>query len=100
MDVPLAARWLQRLVRATRRAVARTADRQLHREHRQTHKHQKNQVEQHKNAAAVLPCDGREAPHVANADGTARADQNEAKAGTKALTLFLGFHSIPLFLHN
>ena len=75
--MPLAAPGLQRLVGAARRAAARTAHGQLHRQDRQTHEHQKEQVEQHKDAAAVLAGWG---PEVADADSTARADQNEAKA--------------------
>jgi len=80
VDMPLAAPGLQRLVGAARRAAARTANGQLHRQDRQTHEHQKEQVEQHKDAAAVLAGDCGEAPDVADADSTARADQNEAKA--------------------
>ena len=68
---------------AARRAAARTAHGQLHRQDRQTHEHQKEQVKQHKDAAAALAGDCGEAPDVADADSAARADQNEAKREPK-----------------
>ena len=80
VDVPLAALWFQRLVGAAGGTVPGAADGQLHGQDRQAHQHQENQVEQDKDTAAVLACDGGEAPDVADADGTARADKDEAKA--------------------
>ena len=44
---------------------------------------QKEQVEQHKCAAAALTGNIRELPHVADADGAARAHQQEAQTGAE-----------------
>ena len=95
--MPLTALRLQRLVRGACCAAARPADCQLHRQHRQPHKHQKKQVEQHKDTAAALARDGGKPPDIADADCAAGADKDEAKARAEALSLFLGFHTIPLF---
>ena len=97
VDMPLTALRLQRLVRGACCAAARPADCQLHRQHRQPHKHQKKQVEQHKDTAAALARDGGKPPDIADADRAAGADKDEAKARAEALSLFLGFHTIPLF---
>ena len=76
--MPLTALRLQRLVRGACCAAARPADCQLHRQHRQPHKHQKKQVEQHKDTAAVLARDGGKPPDIADADRAAGADKDEA----------------------
>src|SRR5699024_1811880 len=55
------------------------------------HDDQEHQVEQHEQAAAVLPHQEREAPHVPDADRTARADQDEAQPRAKGFT----FHDFP-----
>ena len=97
VDMPLTALRLQRLVRGACCAAARPADCQLHRQHRQPHKHQKKQVEQHKDTAAALARNGGKPPDIADTDRAAGADKDEAKARAEALSLFLGFHTIPLF---
>ena len=82
---------------AARAAVARTANSQFHGKHRCSHQNQEQQVEQHESAAAALTCHVRELPHISDADRAAGADKDEAKARAEALSLFLGFHTIPLF---
>ena len=83
VQVPLAAFGFQRTVGCARAAVARTANSQLHGKHRRAHQNQEQQVEQHKHAAAILARYGWEAPHIANADGAACADQQKANARSK-----------------
>ena len=92
VDVPLAALRFQRPVSDDSAALACPADGQLHDEHRRAHDDQKQQVEQHKHAAAVLSRHEGEAPDVADADGAARAHQQEAQPGPKALS----FHSLSI----
>ena len=98
VQVPLGAFRLQRFVGFYCAVVPGAAHGQLHGKHRHAHQHQKQQVEQHEHAAAVLPRYRGKAPHVANADRTAGADQDKTKAGSKALPLFARIHKKPLFL--
>ena len=52
-------------------------------------------------AAAALARDRRKAPHVADADGAARADEKKAQSGSEALPfgrrIFIQTHNKPLF---
>ena len=98
VQMPLRALFFQRAIGLCRCAAARASDSQLHCQHRNAHRQKKNQVEQHEHAAAVLPRYRGKAPHVANADRTAGADQDETKAGSKTLPLFARIHKKPLFL--
>ena len=101
VQMPLRALLFQRAIGLCRCAAARASDSQLHCQHRNAHRQQKNQVEQHEHAAAALARDRREAPHVADADGAARADEKKAQSGSEALPfgrrIFIQTHNKPLF---
>ena len=83
VDMPLAALRLQRLVAVHRTAAAGAAHGQLHREHRHAHAQQKQQIQDHKQAAAALARHIGETPHIANADGAARTYQQKSHSGLK-----------------
>ena len=68
MDVPLLARFFQCLIGPHRALAGSTPHRKLHRHDGQAQNDQKEQVEQHKCAAAALTGNIRELPHVADAD--------------------------------
>ena len=88
VDVPLLARFFQCLIGPHRALAGSTPHRELHRHDGQAQNDQKEQVEQHKCAAAALTGNIRELPHVADADGTACRKQNEAQPGLQ----FFSFH--------
>ena len=81
--MPLALRLLQGLIAQDRTFPAGSSHSQLHGKHRQTHNHQKDQIQQHKQAAAILPHHKGEPPDIADADGAASADQQKAQPGLK-----------------
>ena len=87
VDVPLGAGLFQILVGQHGAPAARAADRQFHRQHGHAHHEQAEQVEENEVAAAVLAGDVGEAPHVADADGAARAHQQEAQPGAEGFSL-------------
>ena len=80
LDVPLLARFFQCLIGPHRAFAGSAAHCKLHGHNGQAQNDQKEQVEQHKYAAAILARYGWEAPHIANADGAACADQQKANA--------------------
>ena len=83
VDVPFLTGLFQRLIGEHGAPAARAADRQFHRQHGHAHHEQAEQVEENEVAAAVLAGDVGEAPHVADADGAARAHQQEAQTGAE-----------------
>lgn len=89
VDMPLAALGLQGTISRGCGALTRAAHSQLHGQYRNAHQQQKQKIEQHKYAAAVLTRDGGEAPYIANADGTASADQKETEPGSEVFALHL-----------
>ena len=74
VDMPLGSLGLELLVRLDDAQSAASAERQLHRQNRDAHDRQKQQVDQYEKAAAVLTRNVGEFPHIADADRTARAD--------------------------
>ena len=88
VPVPLAALGFQRPVGGAGAAAARTPHGQLHRQHRDPHAEQEQQIEQHKHTAAALAGQGGEPPDIADADGAARADQDEAQPRSERCTFF------------
>ena len=85
VDVPFLARLLQRLVAQHSALAGGAANGQLHGEDGHAHDDEKEQIEQNKDAAAVLAGDKRKFPDIADADGAAGADQNKAEAGFEIL---------------
>ena len=79
VDVPLAARLLERLIRPHRTFLARTADGKFHRHDRQTEDEQEQHIAHDERAAAVLTDHPRELPYVAHADGAACGKQDETE---------------------
>ena len=79
VDVPLAARLLERLIRPHRTFLARTADGKFHRHDRQTEDEQEQHIAHDERAAAVLTDHPRKLPYVAHADGAACGKQDEAE---------------------
>ena len=73
VDMPLLLRLLQPVIQANRAFLAGSAQRKFHRHNGDTHNHQEYKIEQHERAAAILSRDVREAPNVADTDGTACA---------------------------
>ena len=82
---------LEHLVRADGALTAGASHSKLHAQHRQPKNGQKQQIDQHEQTAAVLSHQPRELPHVADADGTAGADEQESSPRLKTLT----FHVFP-----
>ena len=72
--MPFAARLLQCLITLHGAFPAGTSYCKLHSEHRKSHCHEEDEIEQYKQTAAVLTCDIRETPDVSDADGTAGTD--------------------------
>ncbi len=71
-------------VEAARDALpARAADGEFHDQQRKAEHHEEQDVDEHECRAAVLPCDIGEAPDVAQADGAACADEDEAETGAE-----------------
>ena len=83
MDVPLGLGLFERLVGEDRALAARAADGQLHRQHGNAHDEQAQNVKENKIAAAVFARHIGEAPDIADADGAARADEQEAQTGAE-----------------
>ena len=73
--MPFTARLFQRPIRTDRALSSRTSHRKLHREDRNAHTQQEQQIEQDKHAAAILSRYIRKPPHISNSDRTARAYQ-------------------------
>ena len=96
VDVPAGARLFQGLVALNGAFPAAPAHRQLHGQYGQPHDDQKQQIQQHKPAAAVLPHHIGKFPDVADAYGAARADKQEAQPGFKRFS----FHSFSSLLHS
>ena len=80
MQVPLGAGFFQHVEGADRVLAAGPPDGELHGERRDAQDEQKEQVEQDKQAAAVLPGDEREPPDVSDPDGAPGTDEEEAEA--------------------
>ena len=83
VDVPFLAGLFEIFVRQYGALFARAAHGQLHRQHRHAHHEQADQIDEDEKAAAVFAGDIREAPDVADADGAAGADEQEAQSGTE-----------------
>ena len=77
--MPLLARLFQHLIGTHRAFAAGTAHSKFHGHNGQTQNDQEQQVKQYKGTAAALTCHIRKFPHVANADGTACRQQDEAQ---------------------
>ena len=96
VDVPLAARLLERLIRPHRTFLACTADGKFHRHDRQTEDEQEQHIAHDERAAAVLTDHPRELPYVAHADGTACGKQDEAETRAESFSWHCLF--FPFFL--
>ena len=98
--MPLRPLGLQLVIRPRNRPARRAADRKLHGHDRQAEADQEDQIQQNERRAAVLARDVRKPPHVAQADRTARRNQDKAQAGAEGLALFhgnvLSFSNAPL----
>ena len=68
-------RFFQFVISADRTFAAGASDGQFHSQNRDGQDNQKDQVEKHEYAAAVVSGDIRKTPDVADADGTAGSDQ-------------------------
>ena len=90
--MPLLTGLFQCLIAQDGTAPAGAAHGQLHGQHGDAHDEQADQVEQNKIAAAVLTGNVWEAPDVADPDGAACTDQQEAQAGAEVFS-FHGFLS-------
>ena len=94
--MPFGARRLKHIVAACDALLAGAPRGKLHHEDWQAENGKKHQVQQDERAAAVLARDIGEAPDVAQADGTARAYQDEAQARGE----FLALGGSRAFLHG
>ena len=83
MDVPFLAGLFEGLIRQHGALFARAAHGQLHRENRDAHDEQADEVDKHKKAAAIFARHIRKPPDVANADGAPGADEQKAQPGTE-----------------
>ena len=86
VDMPLGAGLFQGLVGQHGALASGAAHCQFHGQHGDAHGQQTDQIEQHKITAAVFTGDVRETPDVADADGAARAHQQEAQPGTEGFS--------------
>ena len=86
VEMPFAALRLQGFIAQHRAFPAGTAHRQLHGQNGHAHQSQRQQVKQYEHAAAVGAGDVRKFPDISDADGTARADQQEAQPGLEVFT--------------
>ena len=83
VDMPLAVGLLQGLIAQDCALAAGATNRQLHGQHGKAHNHQENEIQQHKQAAAVLSGHIGEPPDVANADGASGRNHQESQPGLK-----------------
>ena len=81
VEMPFLARLFQHAIGQHRAFPAGAAHGKLHGHDRQPQKQQKQDIKQHEGRAAVLSRKIRELPHVSDADGTARREQDKAQAG-------------------
>ena len=89
VNMPLGAGLFQCAIGQDSAFAAGPANGQLHRQHWQPQDHQHDQIQQHKQPAAVLPDDKREPPHIADAHCAARADEQETQSGFKRFSLHI-----------
>ena len=87
IQVPFGALGLEHVERAGRALLAGAADRELHHHDRQAEDDEEEQVDQHERRAAVLSRDVGEPPDVADPDGAARRNQQEAEPRRKFFPL-------------
>ena len=87
VQMPKAALRFQSLVSADRTLFARASHRKLHGEHRYAHDHQKEQVKEHKETAAVGPRHIGKFPDISDSDGATCTHQNKSQPGPKTFSL-------------
>mgnify|MGYP001861185040 CR=1 FL=1 len=100
VPVPFGAGRLQFAVGGPGAGTAGAAHRQLHGQNGDAHADQGQQIEQHKHTAAVFAGDGGEPPHIADADGAARADQDKAQPGLEVFSFHTKTLLFPVFPQN
>ena len=83
VNVPLRALGLQRFISKHSAFFAGASDGKLHRQNRNAHDQQADQIDQHEQTAAIQTGDIRETPDIADADGAACAYEQESQTGTK-----------------
>ena len=83
VDVPFGAGLLQRLVGFDHALAAAAANREFHGHDGDAHDDEEQQIEDDEDAAAVRAGDVGEFPYVADTDGAACADEQEAKSRFK-----------------
>ena len=86
MPAPFAA-GLQLLVHFQGAFLRGSAHGELHGQHRNPQGQKKQQVDQHKRTAAILPGHPWEFPDIADADGAARAEEKKAQTASQVFTL-------------
>ena len=86
-DMPFRAFWLQGPVGRKNTFSRGSPHGVLHGHDRYAQNHQKQQINQHKQAASALSHHIRKAPHIADADGAARRKQNKAQTAPQFLSL-------------
>ena len=87
VDVPFGARFFQRFVASDHALAAAPADRQLHGHDGDAHNDEEDEIPDDEDTAAVRPCYVGEFPNVSDADGAARAHQQETKSRFKTLSV-------------
>lgn len=86
--MPLRSLRLEHVERHGCTADARASDGKLCDHDGQAEDGQEDEIDEHERGAAILACDVREAPDIAESDGTARRDQDEAQARRKTSSFF------------
>ena len=84
--VPLGARLFQVVEGAGDTTTAATAKRKFRYQDREPEEQQEAEIGQHECRTAVLACDVRETPHVAEADGASGSDENKTESGFKVFS--------------
>ena len=81
VDMPFGLGLFQRPIGKHCALAAGTANGQLHGQDRKTHEYQKNQIQQHKQTAAILPDHIGETPDITDANGASGRYQQEPQPG-------------------
>ena len=91
VNVPLASLRFQRLIALDGTLTTCASDSKLHREDRNAHNDQEDQIKEDEHSSTVLTRNERELPHITDTDRTSGGHQQESETRFKILS----FHNLP-----
>ena len=91
--MPFLSRFFQGVVQPYRTLAGGASQGEFNGHHRDSQNNQKKQIEEHKGPAAVLAGHIRKFPDIADADGTAGAEQKKAEAASKTFPFHINTHT-------